>query len=231
MTRWSIIRRAAGASGVRDVQAMSAFCEGYWYPIYAFIRRSGRSPHDAEDLTQSFFLRLMEKDVLSSADPAKGKLRSFLLTCAANFLADDHDRQISQKRGAGMISSLDAALAEERYAMEPVDQMTPDRIYQRRWALTILDNSLAVMSAEFSAKGKQQLFAAIRPFLGFAPEPNNRQDEVAAHLEMPVDTLRSHIMRMRKRWSEIVFEQVADTLDDPTPEAIRHELSELLGFV
>src|SRR5260221_10821952 len=132
-TRWTQVRRAVGSDDTAARAALAALCEGYWYPIYAFIRRSGKSPHDAEDLTQGFFARLVEKRVLAGADPTKGKLRPFLLACARHFLSDEHDRARAQKRGAALLPSFDAIAAEERYAIEPVDDLSPDRLFQRRW--------------------------------------------------------------------------------------------------
>ena len=211
--------------------ALAALCEGYWYPIYAFIRRSGKSPHDAEDLTQGFFARLVEKTVLAGADPAKGKLRTFLLACARHFLADEHDRARAQKRGAALLTSFDAIAAEERYAIEPVDDLSPDRLFQRRWALTLLDQALQMLTAEFSADGKAPLFAALRPFLGFGAGAVKSYEELAPELGLPIGTLKNHVFRMRKRWRELLLEQVAATLDDPTEDEIRAELSELLGCV
>ena len=212
-------------------QALSVLCEGYWYPIYAFIRRSGKSPHDAEDLTQGFFARLLEKEMLATADPAKGKLRTFLLSCVRNFLADEHDRASAQKRGAALLSSFDAVQAEERYAIEPVDNVTPDRLFQRRWALALLEQTLETIAAEYAAEGKAELFAALRPFLGFGKGAAKSYEELVTELGVPIGTLKNHVFRMRKRWRKLLLDQVAATLDEPTEEEVRAELSELIGWV
>jgi RNA polymerase sigma-70 factor (ECF subfamily) len=230
-TRWSVVRQAVGKNDAQAQQALSELCEAYWYPLYAYIRRSGKSAHDAEDLTQSFFARLLEHDILASANPDKGKLRTFLLTCVRHFLSDEHDRAMAQKRGAGLLTSFDAAFAEQRYASEPADHLSPDRLFQRRWAITVLDFSLQTLAAEFTGQGKAEMFAAMRPFLGFGTEPERRYEEVAASLGMAMGTVKSHVFRLRQRWRELLFEQVAATLDDPTPEEIKAELSELLGCV
>jgi DNA-directed RNA polymerase specialized sigma24 family protein len=213
------------------MQALTALCESYWYPIYAFIRRSGHAPPDAEDLAQGFFAWLLSHGALAKADASLGKLRSFLLTCVRRFLSDQHDRAMAQKRGAAVLTTFDAARAEQRYASEPVDQLSPDRLFQRRWALTIVDQGLTLLRQEFAADGKAGLFTALRPFLGFSSGPAGTYEEVAAALRMPVATVKSHVFRLRKRWRELIFEQVALTLDDPTPEEIRGELGELLGCV
>ncbi|EDY18630.1 RNA polymerase, sigma-24 subunit, ECF subfamily [Chthoniobacter flavus Ellin428] len=230
-TRWTVVRRAVGNDDAAAQKALSALCEGYWYPIYAFVRRSGKSPHDAEDLTQGFFARLLERDMLATADPTKGKLRTFLLSCARHFLADEHDRANAQKRGAGLISSFDAVQAEERYAIEPVDNLTPDRLFQRRWALALLEQTLETIAAEYAAEGKAELFAALRPFLGFGKGAAKSYEELVAELNLPIGTLKNHVFRMRERWRKLLLDQVAATLDEPTEEEVRAELSELIGCV
>ncbi len=227
-TRWSLVRRAVGAG---DAQALATLCDAYWYPIYAYVRRSGHSPHDAEDLTQGLFAGLLEKETLTRADPEKGRLRTFLLKCAHDFLADQRDRALAQKRGAAVLVSFDSTSAEERYAAEPVDDLSPDRLFQRRWAMTILEHSLELLAAEFAADGKVEIFDALRPFLGFGPDPDRHYEEVSALLGTPVGTLKNQVFRLRQRWRELLFEQVALTLDEPTPEEIKGELSELLGCV
>lgn len=230
-TRWSLVRRAIGADDAAAMQALGTLCEGYWYPIYAFIRRSGKGPHDAEDLTQSFFARLLEKEILADADPAKGKLRNFLLTCVRRFLADDHDRAMAQKRGASVLVSFNPEWAEQAYATEPVDDLTPDRLFQRRWALTVLEFSFQILREEFAADGKAALFDTLRPFLGFGPDPEKRYEDIAAESGTPIGTLKTQVFRMRQRWRELLFEQVAMTLDAPTEAEIKGELGELLACV
>ena len=230
-TRWSLVRRAAGPDDREARQALAELCEAYWYPLYAFIRRSGQRPPEAEDLTQGFFARLVEKATFASADPARGRLRTFLLTCVRNFLSDEHDRARAEKRGAALLTSFDAADAEQRYAAEPADDLSPDRLFQRRWAMAVLDQSLHLLGEEFAAQGKAELFAALRPFLGFGSGPEKRYDELAPTLGVPVGTLKNQVFRLRERWRELLFEQVAATLENPTPEEIKAELSELLGAV
>jgi len=225
------VRRAVGNDDGLARQALATLCSGYWYPLYAFFRRSGKSPHDAEDLTQGFFARLLEKDLLATVDPAKGKLRTFLLSCARHYLADEHDRASAQKRGAGLVSSFDAVQAEERYAIEPVDDMTPDRLFQRRWALTLLDQTLQALAAEYTAQGKANLFNALRPFLGFGTGAVKSYEELKKELGVPIGTLKNYVFRMRERWRALLLQRVGETLDEPTPDQIRAELSELIGCV
>lgn len=228
-TRWSLVRAAAGNGNTTEAQkALAEICEVCWYPIYAFIRRSGHTAQDAEDLTQGFFTRFIEKDILSAADPARGRLRTFLLTCVRNHLHHEHERSIAAKRDARLLTSFDAAEAEDRYLREPADDLTPDRLYQRRWALTLLSATLEVLEREFQTTGKGSLFDALRPFLGFGVSTEESYEDAAAKIGMPVGTLKNHIFRLRQRWRELLYEQVGATLDDPTSDEIKAELAELM---
>lgn len=230
-TRWSLVRQANGSVDEEALQALAALCESYWYPVYAYIRRSGHGPHDAEDLTQGFFARLLEKGTLAHADPAKGRLRTFLLTCVQNYLRNEHDRASAQRRGAHLIASFDQAWAEQRFAAEPADHLAPDRLYQRRWALTVLEFTLQVLEQEYSADGKRELFAALRPCLGFTKEKAPNYAEIARRLACSEGAVKTHVFRLRQRWREILFQQVSITLDDPTSDEIKGELAELLECV
>jgi len=225
------VREAIGSDDFQAREALTMLCNAYWYPLYAYIRRTGKSPHDAEDLTQAFFLQLIKKKILSAADPSKGKLRTFLLTCLQHFLADNHDRAVAKKRGGPAPVEVNVTQAEELYATEPVDTLSPDRLFQRRWALTVLEYSMQLLEEEFTATGRQEVFAALRPFLGFSPDSTKRYDEIAVTLGTAVGTLKNQVFRMRKRWRELLFEQVAMTLDNPTPEEVKLELTELFDYV
>jgi RNA polymerase sigma factor (sigma-70 family) len=230
-TRWSLVQRANGDIDDEALQALAALCDSYWYPVYAYIRRSGHGAHDAEDLTQGFFARLLEKGTLAHADPAKGRLRTFLLTCVRNYLHNEHERASAQRRGAHLLTSFDAGWAEERFASEPADDLSPDRLYQRRWALTLLEFTLQVLEQEYSADGKRELFAALRPCLGFTKEKTPNYADLATRLGCTESTVKSHVFRLRQRWREILFQQVSVTLDDPTSDEIKGELGELLECV
>lgn len=230
-TRWSLVQRANGSLHDEALQALAALCDSYWYPIYAYIRRSGHAAHDAEDLTQGFFTRLLEKGTLAHADPVKGRLRTFLLTCVQNYLHNEHERASAQRRGAHLLTSFDAAWAEERFATEPAHDLTPDRLYQRRWALTLLEFTLQVLEQEYSADGKRELFAALRPCLGFTKEKALNYTEIAQRLDCSEGAVKTHVFRLRQRWREILFQQVSITLDDPTSDEIKGELAELLECV
>lgn len=230
-TCWSLVARAASSNDQVAMAALTTLCERYWYPIYAYIRRTGANPHDAEDLTQGFFAWVLAKEMLGRADAAKGRLRNFLLTCVQRYLSDERDKMMAEKRGAFRLTSFDAAEAEERYTMEPRDNLSPDRLFQRRWALTILDRGLTLLGEEYHRQGKTEIFVALRPFLGFGPDPEKLYEEVAAQLKMPLGTLKNHVFRMRERWRELIFEQVAVTLTEATPTEIKGELAELLACV
>lgn len=230
-TRWSLVRRANGSVDEEAMQALTTLCEAYWYPVYAYVRRSGRSASDAEDLTQGFFARLLEKGTLTQADPAKGRLRTFLLTCLQNYLCSEHAKASAQRRGGNRISSFDQAWAEDRFAAEPADHLAPDRLYQRRWALTVLEFTLQLLEQEYGADGKRELFAALRPCLGFTKEKVPHYADIAARLGASEGAVRTHVFRLRQRWREILFQQVSITLDDPTSDEIKAELAELLECV
>lgn len=230
-TRWSLVKRATGEVDAEARQALAALCDAYWYPIYAYVRRSGHSMHDAEDLTQGFFARLLEKGTLGHADPAKGRLRTFLLTCVQNYLRNEHGRASAQCRDASLVTSFDGARAEERFLAEPADHLSPDRLYQRRWALAVLTFTLQQLEEEYSADGRQRLFAALRPCLGFTNEKISNHAETAAELGMTEGAVKTQVFRLRQRWRELLFQQVSITLADPTSDEIKGELAELLECV
>jgi RNA polymerase sigma-70 factor (ECF subfamily) len=202
----------------------------YWYPIYAYFRGTGRTAQDAEDLTQGFFLRLVTGRLFAAADPERGRLRTFLLASARNFQWDAHDRAAAQKRGGGA-PALPFREGEDRFAAEPVDELGPDRLFQRRWALAVLEVSLAALRAEHEARGAGELFEKLRPFLGFGAEPDARYDSLSRELGVPVGTLKNRVFRLRQRWREILFAEVGRTLENPTEEEIKSELAELLGVL
>lgn len=236
-TRWSVIRQAIADDDKQSREALEQICRAYWYPLYAFVRRSGHSREDSQDLVQGFFLKLLNKHLLGVANPDKGKLRTFLLTCLRRYLLDERDRAMAQKRegnrGVSSSLALDTDWAEQRYAEEPVDHLTPDRLFQRRWALTVLELTLQLLGEEYERRDKRQLFVTLRPFLGFKADPTALPscEAVAKQLGMPEATVRSHIFRLRQRWSELMFEQVAATLGEDSSQAVKDELKELLECV
>src|SRR6188472_2992075 len=154
-THWSVVLAAGGAASPQADLALAELCRTYWYPLYAFVRRKGYAPHDAQDLTQAFFARLLEKNYVAQANRERGRFRTFLLAALTHFLADEWDKARRLKRGGGQkIISFDAVSAEERYRLEPIDQLDPAKLYERRWVTTLSEKVLARMEEEFRDSGK-----------------------------------------------------------------------------
>jgi RNA polymerase sigma-70 factor (ECF subfamily) len=224
-TRWSIVVRAADGDSTKARKALEHLCTSYWYPLYAFVRREGHGAHDAQDLTQEFFARLLEKNWLDAVDREKGKFRSFLLAAMRHFLANEWDRANRLKRGGGQtLLSLDAETAESRYAIEPVDHMTADRIYERRWALTLLEQVLARLRKEFAAVGREKLFHELEPAL---TGEKVAYAEVAARLHLNEGAVRVGVHRLRLRYRDLIRAEIAETV--AKPEDVDAELAELFA--
>jgi RNA polymerase sigma-70 factor (ECF subfamily) len=212
-TRWSIVVAAGGADPATARRALEHLCSAYWYPLYAFVRRQGHSPHDAQDLTQEFFARLLARNFLGDADPEKGRFRSFLLGAMKHFLSDEWDRARAQKRGVGQqLISLDAASAESRYQLEPADESPAEKIYERRWALAVLDQVLGRLREEFARDGRQQLFDELKSALtgGKVPYP-----EIAGRLGLKEGAARVAVHRLRSRYRDLVRAEIAETVASP----------------
>jgi RNA polymerase sigma-70 factor (ECF subfamily) len=226
-THWTVVLSAArGDATPRAVAAMAELCRAYWYPLYAFIRRRGYDSHAAEDLTQEFFARLLEKHFLESVDRRKGKFRAFLLAALKHFLANEQDRARAQKRGGGQaVIRLDALDAEARYGLEPVDYLTPDKLFERRWALAVLERVLARLEAEFAAAGKADFFAALKGFL--AGGPARTYGAAGEHLGMSEGAVKVAVHRLRRRYRALLRDEIAQTVVDPAE--IDDEIRYLLG--
>jgi RNA polymerase sigma-70 factor (ECF subfamily) len=224
-----MVLAAREGGDVRAERALDELCRAYWFPLYVYVRRRGFSPEDAEDLTQGYFATLIEKGYLAQADRERGKLRSFLLTTLKHYLSDDWARANAVKRGRGQVTfSIDATGAEDRYRMEPADDGSPDRIFDQRWALTLLDNVLAALRADYVRAGQEQIFDALKQFLAWN-SGGEAYREIAAGLAMKENAVRVAIFRMRRRYGELLREQVADTV---TSEAeVPSELEHLLTLV
>ena len=165
-TRWSLVLAAGRDSTAGSRAALSELCELYWRPVYAFARRQGYEVHDAEDLTQAFFARLLEKHVVQAADPHRGRFRSFLLASFKHFVANERDRAHAQKRGSGQVMiGLDFESAEARYSAEPVETLTPEAVFERQWALAVLDRVLTTLRDECVNAGKTEIFDRVRDLL------------------------------------------------------------------
>ena len=216
-TRWTIVMKAAQSQAQGGQAALADLCRVYWYPLYIFARRRGHSPDDAQDLTQSFFLHLLERRALSGVDRLKGKFRSFLLASFQNHLSDAADRARRLKRGGGKeFIELDAEEAEERYRHEPVESLTAEKIFDARWAMTVLGEALKKLSDEYATAGKASTFEALKAFL----DPNNivappSYDEVANRLKVSTGGVKTLIHRLRKRYTALLREEVGRTVSDP----------------
>jgi len=214
-TRWSVIQAAAGDDSAAARDALGTLCETYWYPVYAFVRRSGCDPDEARDVTQGFFTRLLEKRDIGSADPARGRFRGFLLGSVRHFLSNERDRARALKRGGGQsVLSIDQADAEGRYAIEPADPVTPETLFLRHWALTVVESSMRRLAEEYAAQGKQDVFERLQPALTGADTGMTRR-EMAAELGMSETALNVVLHRMRRRFRHKLKEEVAQTLADP----------------
>lgn len=212
-THWSVVLAAGDANSIHAASALETLCRRYWYPLYAYVRRSGRSPEDAQDITQSFFARILTNGYLQSAVPDKGRFRSFLLTSLNHFLADHWRHAHRQKRGAGQaLIPLDEASAEERYRIEPVDRLDAEKIYERRWALTLLEGVLDRLAVECTAAGKSDQFEQMRPFL-IGDRSAGGYAQTASRLGMTEGALRVAVHRMRRRYQELFRAEIANTVE------------------
>jgi RNA polymerase sigma-70 factor (ECF subfamily) len=224
-TRWSIVLQAGDRASPESQRALQTLCEAYWYPLYAYARRRGSGPDESADLTQEFFARLLERPVLQTADRERGRFRAFLLTVFKRFLSNEAERHGAQKRGAGRLPlSIDAARGEERYRFEPADPWTPERLYERRWALTLLDRVMQRLGDEYQGRGKAELFERCKPALTGADTAAPYAD-VARQLGMAETAVRVAVHRMRQRYRELLTEEVRQTVD--TPAEVDEELRSL----
>ena len=225
-TQWTLVRRASFNS-TESQQAMETLCCAYWYPIYAFIRRNGRGPHDAQDLTQEFFARFLESNSIVRADPTRGKFRTFLLGALKNFLTDAHRKASAWKRGGGFqIISFEETDAEERYRLEPVDNRTPDQVYEQRWLVGLLERAIARLCDEFRAAGKERQFQVLKVFL--SQEGDDESYEAAgAESNASGKTIAVAVHRIRRRFRQVVRSVIAETVS--SPEEVEEEYRSLFS--
>jgi RNA polymerase sigma-70 factor (ECF subfamily) len=228
-THWSIVLAAGRRSSPGAKGALEALCRVYWYPMYAYLRRKGYSPDDAQDLTQSFFARLLEKNVAGKADRTRGKFRSFLLASLDHFLAGEWRRAGTRKRGAGRVAlSLEFASGESRYALEPAHELTAEKIYQRRWALTLLEQTLTRLRDEFASAGKLELFEHLKPYLG-GNESTVPYRQIAESLGKTEGAIKVAVHRLRQRCRELLRSEIAQTVSGP--REVDEELRDLFDAV
>lgn len=202
----------AQASGVAD--ALSELCQQYWYPLYAFVRRRGFDRTQAEDLTQSFFADLLEKNSLQHVQPSRGSFRSFLLTSFSNFIANQWRAENAQKRGGGQtILSIDYERADNRYAEQPADDLSPEKVFERNWALSILEQTLEAVGTQYEESGKRELFDDLRGFL--TGEDNVAYAELSKKTGMREGALKVAVHRLRQRYGQQLRLQITKTVEDP----------------
>jgi RNA polymerase sigma factor (sigma-70 family) len=230
-TRWSVVLVSAQSQAPGYKEALADLCKLYWYPLYTFIRYRGHSSEDAQDLVQGFFLHLIEYKTLSRVDRSKGKFRSFLLASLQNYLSNEADRARCLKRGGkAEFVYIDLEEAEERYGLEPVEELTPEKIFDARWAMALLGEAMKRLGREYVAQGKESTFQALRLFL----DPINTKrlpsyEEVAAQLEVSVGSLKMQIHRLRKQYAATIREEISRTVSDPADvDTETHELCEAL---
>jgi RNA polymerase sigma factor (sigma-70 family) len=228
-THWSVVLSAGQRDSPQATEALEKLCRLYWYPLYAFVRRRGHGPEDAQDLTQEFFAQLLRKNYPARADRAKGKFRTFLLHTLNQFLVDQRERASAIKRGGGeKFISLDEQAPEDRYRLEVPDELTPEKLFERRWAQTILDRALARLRAEFVAEGKEAAYEVLQTF-----EPGEQNTlsyaEAATRLAVSESAVKSMIHRMRQRHRELVREGIAQTV--ATVSEIDNELRYLVSVL
>lgn len=228
-THWSVVLEAGQHDLARSVAALERLCRTYWYPIYAFIRRRGADSHEAEDLTQAFFEFLLEKETLNKVDRRKGKFRTFLLAALTNFLANEWDKRQTLKRGGQrQIISLDEAVAEGLYLREPVESLTPEKLFERRWALALLEQVFARLKQDYEAGGKGELFAKLEPALT-GEVAAGAVAGWAAELGMSEGAVKVALHRLRRRFGEVLRSEIAHTVS--SPEEIADEIRHLFAAI
>jgi RNA polymerase sigma-70 factor (ECF subfamily) len=215
-TRWTLVSSATGKDSAESAAALEAICRAYWYPLYAYVRRCGHPPHDAQDLTQEFFCRLLEKRWLDAADREKGRLRIFLITVLRHFMSNEWRKASAQRRGGGQAPvPLDTSIAESRYAADPAATLAADQTFDRQWALTLLDLTLNRLEAEFAASGRRVYFEALKNCL-MAERGAIDYAAVAKQIGANEGAARVAVHRLRKRFREIYREEISQTLADGT---------------
>lgn len=223
-THWSVVLTAGGSDTTRARGALARLCQTYWYPLYTYVRRRGHSPEDAQDLTQEFFARLLARNWVGDADQSKGRFRSFLLSAMNHFLADEWDKARAQKRGGGVpLVPLQFDAAETRYGVEPADTTSPERSFELRWAMTMLEVVLKQLQAEYEQEGKADLFAALNPCL-VGERTVQPYAELATKLGVSEGTVKSAVHRLRHRYRQLLRDEIAHTVSGPeeVDEELRH---------
>lgn len=213
-THWSVVLAAGSSDSTHARDALEKLCRNYWFPIYAFVRRQGHAAHDAQDLTQEFFARLLERNYLADIDRSKGRFRSFLLASLKHFLANEWDKAKAQKRGGGKILiPIDVRDAETSHGFEPADNLTAEKVFERRWALALLEHVLKNLRAEYVRDGKGKLFEQLKPTLTEASR-TVRYGEIAVQLGTTEGAIKVAVHRLRQRYREVLRAEIAQTVSD-----------------
>ncbi len=230
-TQWTAVLGVSHTDPERAAAALEELCRKYWYPVYAFLRRQGVGPHEAEDLTQSFYAFLLEYEALKKASRERGKFRTFLLTALTNYVRNEWDKAQAQKRGGGRrVLSLDEMAAEERYRHEPVDSLTPEKLFERRWALTLIEQVLARLKEEYFERGQTDVFKTLEPGLTGEVAPKLHASWAAA-LNLSEGAVRVALHRLRRRFGELLRNELGHTVADPAEvdEELRHLFRAMAG--
>lgn len=228
-TQWSVVLAAGVARSSEARRALESLCEAYWYPLYAYVRRRGHDFHEAQELTQEFIARLIENRSIEVADRKRGRFRSFLVASLKHFLANEWDRGRAKKRGGdARVFSFDADDAERRYSLEPVHGMTPEVVYERRWALILVERVVEGLRAEAKKARKLKLFEALTPYL-MGEAGGRSYADVARELRMSEGAVKTAVHRLRRRFREHLREEIAGTVSDP--EDIEDEIRYLISMI
>jgi len=226
-THWSVVLSAQDSQSPHSREALESLCRSYWYPLYSYVRRAGHSPADAEDLAQGFFARLLEKDYLKAATRDKGRFRTFLLVALKRYMANEWDRQHAQKRGGfAALVPIDQELAESRFAAEPAHNLSPDLLFDRQWAMTLLERTMSQLQQEYAASDRARLFDYLRNCLT-RDESALPYAEIASRLQLTEAAVKMAVHRLRGRYREILQHEIAQTVSGPEEieEEIRHLFS------
>jgi RNA polymerase sigma-70 factor (ECF subfamily) len=226
-THWSVVLTAVSGDSGGGPAALARLCQSYWYPLYAHARRRGCSPHDAQDLTQEFFAQLLGRKSFATADPSRGRFRSFLLTAMNNFLVSEWKKARAQKRGGGeTLLSLDLAAAEQRFDLEPAGRDAPDKAFDKQWALSLLEEVLNRLEKEYRRDGKGELFAALKQTL-MGASASQPYAQLAANLGLGEGAVKVAVHRLRKRYRELIRAEIANTV--ASPDEVNDEMRHLLA--
>ena len=226
-THWSVVLQAGENDSPQATEALAGLCRAYWYPLYVYVRRQGHTIEDAQDLTQEFFARLLERKSVRLADRARGRFRTFLLTSLKHFLINEWNKANREKRGGGhRLISLDAGETETRFQAEPADGRSPDKAFERRWAMVLLDRVLNQLQAEFTADNRGHVFEELKSCLT-GVENESSYAEIGRRLGMTEGNVKVTVHRLRRRYRELLREEIARTVDGP--EAVEAEIRQLFA--